>query len=259
MCVRRFFPGGFIGIAREGFGGSHGGSTAPDLPNRATPAQMDTSAAGATGPLPGFGFTGGVAARTRRTVDLPGSRLGAGEHFRSSESITCGSTTRKRPNIDIQLGRCSRIPSLLLFLLLLLSIFQITRRRRGVLLLALLENAPPLRGRSGISRIGRQFGTVAGIGVGGRRVRVRFGVRVCGLRRTGVGYKVKGKKNAVDKELIGREEIGLRERRVSNHPKLKLRGSGESAASSTGGGGGLGRNVHMGKEMKKIERRGWER
>lgn len=139
--VRGFFPGGFFGIAREGFGCFGSGSAAADLPNWTTPAQMDASATWAARPLPRLGFAGGVAAGTRRTVDLPGSVLTAGEHFRPSESIPSGSTTRKGPNIDIQLGRCRPIPSLLLLLLLLVSILLITR---DVLLLTLLENAPPL-------------------------------------------------------------------------------------------------------------------
>lgn len=50
---------------------------------------------------------------------------------------------------------------------------------------------------------------------------------------------MKGKKNAIDEELVGREKIGLRERGVSDHPELELRGGGES-----GGGGGGGGNLH---------------
>lgn len=78
-----------------------------------------------------------------------------------------------------------------------------------------------------------------------------------------VGYKVKGKKNAVDEELVGREEIGLRERGVSDHPELELRRGGKAAASSAAAGrreglrlGIFGRNLHEGREMKKAERRG---
>lgn len=59
-----------------------------------------------------------------------------------------------------------------------------------------------------------------------------------------VGYKVKRKKNAIDEELVGREKIGLRERGVSNHPELELRGGGEAAASS--GAGGWGERVRLG-------------
>lgn len=161
MYLRGFFSGGFVGIAGESFGCFGSGSTAANLPYWTTPAQMNAAATRAARPLPGLGFSGRVAARTWRTVDLPRSRLGAGEQFRPSESIPSGSTTRKGPNIDIQLRGCRPIGSLLLFLLLLVTILLITR---GVLLLTLLENAPPLGGRARIGGIGRQFGTVAGIG-----------------------------------------------------------------------------------------------
>lgn len=99
--VRGFFPGSFFGVARESFGGFDSGSAAPDLPHRTTPTQMDSGVTWAAWPLPGLGFTGGVAAGTRRTVKLPGSGLAAGENFRPSESIPGGSATRKWPNIDV--------------------------------------------------------------------------------------------------------------------------------------------------------------
>lgn len=62
---------------------------------------------------------------------------------------------------------------------------------------------------------------------------------------------MKGKKNAIDEELVGREKIGLRERGVSDHPELELRGGGESGG---GGGWGGGGNLHGEDDTVEEER-----
>lgn len=47
------------------------------------------------------------------------------------------------------------------------------------------------------------------------------------------GEEGEGEEDAVDEQLVGGEEGGLRERWVSEHPKLELGGVGVAASSST--------------------------
>lgn len=46
------------------------------------------------------------------------------------------------------------------------------------------------------------------------------------------GEEVEGEEDAVDEQLVGGEEGGLRERWVSEHTKLELGGVGVAASSS---------------------------
>lgn len=48
--------------------------------------------------------------------------------------------------------------------------------------------------------------------------------------------EVEGEKNAIDEQFVGGEEIGLWERRVSDHPELELRGVGIAASSAAAAG-----------------------
>lgn len=48
--------------------------------------------------------------------------------------------------------------------------------------------------------------------------------------------EVEGEENAVDEQFVGGEEIGLWERRVSDHPELELWGVGIAASSAAAAG-----------------------
>ena len=50
--------------------------------------------------------------------------------------------------------------------------------------------------------------------------------------------EVEGEENAVDEQFIGGEEIGLWERRVSDHPELELWGVGIAASSTSAASAG---------------------
>lgn len=80
---------------------------------------MDPGPARTARPLPRLGLARRVAPRARRAVHLAGYRS-PGTGLGSGVGVPGGSTPRKWPYVDVQLGRGRSAPTLSLFLYLLL-------------------------------------------------------------------------------------------------------------------------------------------
>lgn len=185
-----------------------------NLPDRAAPAHVDSGAARTAGPLSGLRLAGGVAPGARRAVNLPGRRS-SGEQLGSGTRVSRGPASREGPYIDVQFRRTRSTCTFSLFLLCFLFLFVVVGL--CVFLITLFENVlPPFRrgergGGGGFGYAWRRFGFVD------------RSYKVGGLGRVWfVREEVKREEEAVDEEFVGGEKVGLRKRRVLEHPELEF-------------------------------------